>query len=392
MFKLSNKHKYSLQRGLQLSLAPAYTLVSIFLEKNDNIVLTASLNNEFNDNSRALFEALYSSDEYKDRVFFVLNDYEKRKNLNQKYPNKFISNLKLSDVIFTLRAKYWVCSALELPVPGILQRLQRNVYHLGHGMLYKRIGLREKEVSWYKKLYYHVLTGNFSYTIATTEFFTKEVSQGFGIPIKRIMLLPQPKTAQVSNPKPVNNPILDNKNSTHILHAPTWRPYADVNLLPFEDADLTSLSNFLEENDIHLWLRFHPYFEQNIDVKLLSMKNIHLFSAKQYSEINQYLNYFDALITDYSSIYFDYLTLERPVLFFDYDFEEYNNKVGVIESYKDLKCTKTTHSQKQFLNQLKRIKDSSFALEGVVKANKLANFNISNHYISNYVTDKLFND
>ena len=38
-----------------------------------------------------------------------------------------------------------------------------------------------------------------------------------------------------------------------------------------------------------------------------------------------FLKMADVLITDYSSIYFDYLLLDRPIIFFDYDLKEYLN-------------------------------------------------------------------
>lgn len=41
------------------------------------------------------------------------------------------------------------------------------------------------------------------------------------------------------------------------------------------------------------------------------------------ADIYPALSLFDILITNYSSIYFDYLLLDRPIIFFPYDFEQY---------------------------------------------------------------------
>lgn len=373
---MNNKHRYTLLRISRVLLAPFYSILSLFLKKNGNVIITASLNNEFSDNAKALFEYLIVHDQYQDRVYFVLNDDKKRADLNILYPGKFISNTNMKDALFILRAKYWYCSAMELPLAVFFQRHIRHVVHLGHGMLYKRIGLLERNSSWYKKLYYKLVTSSFSYTIATTEFCKNSIAQGFGMPDSRVVLTPQPKTLTISSSKPISNYEKFNADSMHILYAPTWRPYAQVKLFPFDDLDLEGFNEFLKEYKIHIWLRVHPRFEQDIDKALLLCENIHLFSAKEYEDINPYLSNFHALISDYSSIYYDFLTLERPVLFFDYDFEKYNSLVGVIDGYERVKCTKTTESYKQFLSQLIEIKNNEFDLSSIHIINCLVNYSV----------------
>lgn len=386
---LSNKHKYTLLRVSRLLLAPFYSLLALFVRKNNNIIITASLNAEFSDNAKALFEMLVRSERFQDRVYFVINDEEKRAALNKEYPGLFISNLSFADALFILKARYWFCSAMELPLATFFQRHIRQVIHLGHGMLYKKIGLIETKVSWYKRLYYALVNSSFTYTIATTPFCQKDIAAGFGMPLNRVLLTPQPKTAQIATPSEVANPILSDNNLAHILYAPTWRPYAAVELFPFADLDLENFSNFLTENEIHIWLRVHPRFEQDIDASLLNCPNIHLFSAKEYSEVNSYLAYFDALITDYSSISYDFLTLERPVLFFDYDFEKYNEIVGVIDEYQRVKPIETTKSAEQFKQQLLTIKSRNFDLTTIKEVNRLVNYPVENEGIAALVLEKL---
>src|SRR5690625_3057421 len=356
MIMHGNKHKYTLLRISRLLLSPIYSLLSLFIRKNDNIVITAALHQEYSDNAKALFDMLINSDQFKDRVFFVINDKKNRQQLNKLYPGRFISNLSFKEAFFILKARYWFCSAMELPLATLFQRRLRQVIHLGHGMLYKKVGLIEADLRWYKKLYYKLVNKSFSYTIATTPFFQKNISAGFGMPLSRVLIMPQPKAAQIAFPLKIENKILSCQEYVHVLYAPTWRPYAGVEIFPFSDFNLSEFSSFLVKNGIHVWLRVHPRFEQDVDSELIASPNIHFFSAKEYSEVNSYLAYFDALVTDYSSIYYDYLTLKRPVLFFDYDFDKYNEVVGVIDDYEQVKSTETTVSADQFKQQLLSIK------------------------------------
>lgn len=344
---------------------------------------------EYSDNARALFETLSEHEEYRERVYYVINDEEKRKELNEQFPFRMISNDKFRDVLFILRSRYWFCSAMELPIATFFQRHVRQVVHLGHGMLVKKVGLIETGSSWYKKLYYRLVNTSFSYSVATSEFCKKDIVAGFGLPPDRILIMPQPKTSYISKRTEIDDQILANKALTHILYAPTWRPYAPVRLFPFYDFDLQGLNSFLVQNNTHIWLRVHPRFEQDIDLDLLNNSNIHLFSGKKYGEVNQYLSHFDGLITDYSSIYYDFLVLERPVLFFDYDLEQYRNEVGVIERYDQIKSSETTQNQQCFENQLLQIHERRFELEKIRTINELVNYPVPVELINEKVIHTL---
>lgn len=89
-------------------------------------------------------------------------------------------------------------------------------------------------------------------------------------------------------------------------------------------------------------------------------------------------------------IYYDYLTLERPVLFFDYDFAEYSRQVGVIDDYDQIKCTETTINQQHFIEQLKTIKAGGFSLDRIREINKFTNFDIPNEKVLEYLLVRFF--
>ncbi len=101
------------------------------------------------------------------------------------------------------------------------------------------------------------------------------------------------------------------------------------------------------------------------------MKNITLFSAKKYNEVMDYINCFDALITDYSSIYLDYMLLERPIVFLPYDLEDYENSVGFTMDYMENTPGPKPSSQEDFIEVLKKIKESP-----EVYINEIKNLNL----------------
>ena len=63
--------------------------------------------------------------------------------------------------------------------------------------------------------------------------------------------------------------------------------------------------------------------------------NSRIISANQdkFEDVMELLKYVDVLITDYSSIYIDFLLLDRPIIFLPYDIDEYQQYRGFLYDY-----------------------------------------------------------
>jgi len=89
--------------------------------------------------------------------------------------------------------------------------------------------------------------------------------------------------------------------------------------------DFDAAEEFLSENDIELWVRLHRYnLPNNEMLRRISESRMIFFHEK--SDIYEDLCKFDLLVTDFSSIYFDYLLLDRPVVFAAFDIECYTER------------------------------------------------------------------
>ncbi|WP_320172176.1 CDP-glycerol glycerophosphotransferase family protein [Maridesulfovibrio sp.] len=102
-----------------------------------------------------------------------------------------------------------------------------------------------------------------------------------------------------------------------VFFMPTFR---DNGGGPFEDGaiNIMRLSEFCVRNNILFVCKFHPCLTVN---RVALPPNIRMLDSK--SDAYPLLNLCDALLTDYSSIYFDYLLLDRPIIFYAYDLEDY---------------------------------------------------------------------
>lgn len=104
------------------------------------------------------------------------------------------------------------------------------------------------------------------------------------------------------------------------VYMPTFRDTGE-NFLTDAALDLQALSAFCLRNNLLLVAKFHPF------VDCEAFRDLPGFIlCRSASDIYPLLPLADTLITDYSSVYFDFLLLDRPLLFFPYDLERYMTK------------------------------------------------------------------
>lgn len=347
-----NQHRYTSSRLKHILSSIPYAFISLFAKRDKKLIVFCAMHCEtFDSNSKFLF-LYFLKNEPDYNVQFVINDQQKRQQLIQEYGEHFIDTRTKEGKKIAVKAATWVVSWLDLPLGGLFLNFRRFVLHLGHGTPLKGLGLTEKDGKFIKKLYYKLNGTNITTSLASSDFVADIIARCMGFSKKRVLVNGQPRTDALFLP-PVEIPELNTSNF-NILYAPTWRQHSEVKLFPFEDFSKQELETFLVENNIHIFIRFHPAYEETIPKDLLSLKNISLFSAKTYSEIMDYINCFDSLITDYSSIYLDYMLLERPIIFLPYDLQEYEASVGFTMDYMENTPGPKPVNFHNFLTELKK--------------------------------------
>jgi len=125
------------------------------------------------------------------------------------------------------------------------------------------------------------------------------------------------------------------ENKKIILYAPTWRGYKIANMFPFSRNNFENLDKYLEK---HKWkLLYRPHYMEDIIVNQLinGLKNIIKIDFNDEPYTQKILASSDVLITDYSSIYIDFLILNRPIIFIPFDYEKYIRDRGLVIDFKD---------------------------------------------------------
>ncbi|MCI0619616.1 CDP-glycerol glycerophosphotransferase family protein [Candidatus Wolfebacteria bacterium] len=121
--------------------------------------------------------------------------------------------------------------------------------------------------------------------------------------------------------------LADHRFARRILYAPTFRR-GEEGIGLEKLLDLERMSRWLVRHDYLLVLSLHPKYTDQ--ARGIASDNIHFLED---SDIYPLLPAFDALITDYSSLFSDFLLFDRPIVFYSYDLEEYSIKEGLTHSY-----------------------------------------------------------
>lgn len=112
------------------------------------------------------------------------------------------------------------------------------------------------------------------------------------------------------------------------IYMPTYRSNGEFDIIDFFTSEIDSINEGLVKNEQVLYLKIHPFDFYKLP-KSLNACNIHFINDEHIDgDIYEVLGLFDFLITDYSSVVFDYLVLTKPVFFLVPDRESYVESNG----------------------------------------------------------------
>lgn len=315
-------------------------------------------NNNFNYNSKYLFQYVREHlPEITPR--FVIDDADKRRILAEEYGNQYFISSQTGEGLRTiLQSGVWITSA-GLPAYTLKNNPDRIVVNLWHGIPLKKIALMEENAGRLQKLYFRKLfSEKYTYVLTTSSHLVSVMAKSFAVPANRVKVWGQPRNDAILQGASRDEflrriDVEPEKCSKLILYAPTFRDGKDTWLFPFEDYDGEALGEFLEKRGWYMCLRTH--LSEHLDISRFSGNHIRFANADVADDIAQWMGCFDLLITDYSSIYLDYLLLEKPMIFLPYDKEEYLKNRGMNFPYDKVTPGPKPQSQREFLDCMEKL-------------------------------------
>ncbi|MFL5707584.1 MAG: CDP-glycerol glycerophosphotransferase family protein [Chloroflexota bacterium] len=172
---------------------------------------------------------------------------------------------------------------------------------------------------------------NYTHAIVSSEADVRFYAEAFGIPEARVVPTGIPRmdryfdeTLRAKGQADALAAYPETEGRMTILFAPTYRDTDDPSggTYPMEIIDYAELHALCVERDAVFIIRMHPLARQDLRIPEAFRDRL-LDGYRAAINVNDLLFAVDLLITDYSSIVFEYSTLGRPMLFFAYDLEEY---------------------------------------------------------------------
>ncbi len=338
IIKITDRLKY----WGQLLLLPVYWL-SFLVPRNKKIWLFGStFGRRFADNPRYLY--LYVSqhkEELKLRPIWISHNENVVKMLNDEGYEAYMYH-SLKGIWFALRGKVYLFDNYSKDI-NFWQSGGAMKVNLWHGIPLKKIqhdnvfdkfrhpnNIWEKlrnfprNISDEKPNHYVLTTSENLREIFSSAFKTKNVLVS-GYPRNQVLISDDIKNVYLDEEKRDRKKIIsflnkknNGKNKRMIFYMPTFRK---SETLFFENFDKNDFQKFLAENTLLFCIKLHPKSKLNEEFKNIQSENIMVINKD--ADPYVFLKLADVLITDYSSIYFDYLLLGRPIIFFAYDLKEY---------------------------------------------------------------------
>ncbi len=254
------------------------------------------------------------------------------------------------------------------------------VFYLGHGTPLKSVSGRYEAPSF------------INYFIVPSEFTKPIFANEFKFDIQKIFALGYPRNDELFKGGINLNEIFETNAKKFIVWYPTFRQQKNVTrevkgsslpLIHNQEIAL-EINEHAKQKDILIILK--PHFAQDTTyIKQLELSNIRFINDDFFSEHHissyQFVGSCDALITDYSSIIFDYLLLNRPIALTWEDVDEYRQYPGLVSD---------TEKQMNFVSMLNTVQDFKTFLDDLcLGKDNLSGQREEANRLFNYASDAL---
>lgn len=304
----------------------------IFIKKDRKICIFGDFGGKrFGDNCKYLYLYLYQNPNYFNKIIWITRSREVIKKL-QKNGYEVYYMYSLKSIYYHLKAKYHFIDQGEMDIFGFLSRGAIKI-NLWHGLPLKKIMALCAD---FEKKY--IGSWDEQFLLTCSQFGSSTLGKAFRVSTKKMLLGLYPRVDRlISNSYPLFDDersliayidSIKSKGKKILLYLPTFRDKHKLKFLGINNKkELEKIFKFLEENDYFLISKIHlaglAIDKENNEQKLKNTSFFLNLSAE--FDIYAILKEIDILITDYSSIYYDFLVLDKDIIFYPYDLKIYSD-------------------------------------------------------------------
>lgn len=323
-------------------------------------------NDRFYFNTKYMF--LYLCEHYPDiKSVWLCDDKEMLRKFHKRGYKNVYSRNSLKGIWSFIRAKYWFIDMNANQITkyscSLIKSEVINFWHGAGGL--KRVGIKDYKTSACIKnrvveWFYHLMKKNDDYYILNSTYEGECRKSAFGARDKQIKILGSPRLDALYNDIKDSDLFMEDdfnnikqlkeQGKKLFVYMPTFRDTGkDISSWLLSD----KLKQFLKDNNVVLICKLHHMDENPID-----FNSKEFYKVSNSADIYPILKYTDALITDYSSVFFDYLHLDKPILYYIPDIEEYIEQCrGFYRPYETLTAGVYAKTEKELLTAMQDVID-----------------------------------
>lgn len=317
-----------------------YKIRGIRIKVDNRTILFSTFDGKsYADSPKAIYNYMKNNKEYSDYKFiWVFKEPENYKFLEQNINTKIVKKGTKEHEKSLAKAKYWIVN--HRAADHIYPKKNQVYLQCWHGTPLKKLGCdldkTDNALNTTNELKnkYRTEAKKFTYMVSPSKFATEKFITAFDL--KRL----KKESCIVQEGYPRNDFLcnytsedverikrelkIEHINKKIILYAPTWRDNqhkAGVGYTYKTEVDFAKLQKELGQDYIILF-RAHYFVANEFDFE--KYKGF-IYDVSNVDDINELYVISDMLITDYSSVFFDYANLKRPIIFYMYDINMYKN-------------------------------------------------------------------
>ncbi|WP_034526777.1 CDP-glycerol glycerophosphotransferase family protein [Secundilactobacillus oryzae] len=330
MQKLINFIKIIIRGGL-IVLNDGFICLPV---KKGTVIFESFNGKDISDNPAAIYRALASRPEVKaTQLYFGVKPRVFAK-VHQEFPEvQLLKRFSLKWIWVIARAEFWVFNS-RMPLWWHKNRGTTYI-QTWHGTPLKKLGIDIEDVNIpgtttakYKQQF-AAEAGRWQYLIAPNQYSKEIFARAFAfqgqfleVGYPRNDYLYHTSSNEVSQ---IKKRLIGNTTTKVIVYAPTWRDDQAIKTGQYQFELPFNLKAFFEtvSSDYHLIIRPHYLVKDLIDITGFEDR----VSIEADIDISELYLIADLLITDYSSVMFDFANLKKPMLFYAYDLAHYRDQL-----------------------------------------------------------------
>jgi hypothetical protein len=254
-----------------------------------------------------------------------------RKNIDTPHKDIHKDYFKIIKLLFSMmRTSIIITATMESDITFRTSR--QKIICLGYGGPFKISFISKRFTA-------DTINASYDFYITTSKFSSHILSSEYGLSYDKFLELGYSRNDnlfEVERTEEIRTEIKDiikHDFKFCFLYTPTFRDYEQTDFVKSHDIfgydeDYTTLSKMLIKSNAIILAKLHPW-QNKLIINKSEYQNMYILQPSSKFSLYDIMLVSDALITDYTSAYNDYLLLNRPVIFNMYDLELYEETRGL---------------------------------------------------------------